>query len=150
MSGHWLGHPFFASTAQSLIRAVVAATPRPFLQGIYDFACEQLIHDRVAIIGDAAFTARPHVGMGVSKAAEDAATLADALAAGDQASALAEWQRQRVRYGRAVVDWGRDLGSYLGPQPDNAEHRARAAHFRSPEILLTATATTDPHAHLQI
>ncbi len=132
------------------IQAVVAATPRPFLQGIYDFSCERLIHDRVAIIGDAAFTARPHVGMGVSKAAEDAATLAAALASDDQAGALDAWQRQRVRYGKAVVDWGRDLGSYLGPQPDSVDHRARAAHYRSPEVLLTATATTDPHAYLQV
>jgi 2-polyprenyl-6-methoxyphenol hydroxylase-like FAD-dependent oxidoreductase len=37
------------------------------------------VHRRAAILGDAAFVARPHVGMGVTKAALDAESLADAL-----------------------------------------------------------------------
>ena len=36
---------------------------------------------RVAIVGDAAFVARPHVAAGVSKAADDAAALAEAVQA---------------------------------------------------------------------
>ncbi|MGE0482635.1 MAG: FAD-dependent monooxygenase [Gammaproteobacteria bacterium] len=126
------------------IRAIVDATPQPFLQGMFDFACERLVHDRVVLIGDAAATARPHVGMGVSKAAEDAATLARALADDD----LAGWEATRLRYAQAVVAWGRDLGSYLGPQPDDPAHRTRAAHFQRPEVLLAATAATNPAAYL--
>lgn len=132
------------------IQAVVNAAPQPFLQGIYDFGCRQLVYDRVAIIGDAAFTARPHVGMGVSKAAEDAATLAAALGAAGQAQALSAWEAERLHYGQAILQWGRDLGSYLGPQPDSEEHRLKAAHYRRPETLLTATAATDPRSHLNL
>lgn len=132
------------------IQAVVNATPQPFLQGMYDFGCERLIYDRVFIIGDAAFTARPHVGMGVSKAAEDASTLAQALSSANSGGALERWERERVHYGRAILQWGRDLGSYLGPQAATAQHQQKAAHYRSPEILLTATATTNPRAHLNL
>jgi 2-polyprenyl-6-methoxyphenol hydroxylase-like FAD-dependent oxidoreductase len=126
------------------IQAIVDATPQPFLQGMFDFACERLVHERVVLIGDAAATARPHVGMGVSKAAEDASTLARALAEDD----LAGWEATRLRYAQAVVAWGRDLGSYLGPQPDDPAHRTRAAHFQRPEVLLAATAATNPAAYL--
>lgn len=131
-------------------QAVIAATPQPFLQGMYDFASDQLVFNRVAIIGDAAFTARPHVGMGVSKAAEDAATLASALAASDQQQALLNWESERKRYGTAVVEWGRDLGSYLGPQPDTAEHRAKAEHYLQPQTLLSVTAAIDPRNYLNL
>ena len=51
----------------------------PVLQPIYDLETPRMAFGRVAIIGDAAFVARPHVGAGVSKAADDAAALADAL-----------------------------------------------------------------------
>ncbi|MGR8919803.1 MAG: FAD binding domain-containing protein [Gammaproteobacteria bacterium] len=125
------------------MQAIIGATPQPFLQGMFDFTSARLVFDRVVIIGDAAFTARPHVGMGVSKAAEDAASLAVALDAGTSA-ALADWEQARLAYGRAVVDWGRDLGSYLGPQPDTAAHRAKAARYRTPAVLLAETAAGNP------
>ena len=52
---------------------------------------------RVAIAGDAAFVARPHVAAGVSKAADDAATLAEALSAEqDVAAALERYQATRL------------------------------------------------------
>jgi len=123
------------------LRAIVAATPQPFLQGIYDLGCERLIYGRVVVIGDAAFTARPHVGLGVSKAAEDAVTLADALA-GERA--LVAWERDRLAYGRAVLDWSRDLGSYCGPAPRDATTRAKAHRHQQPEVLMTETAAVDP------
>lgn len=131
------------------IQSIINATDMPFLQGMFDFSCDRLVFDRVVLIGDAAATARPHVGMGVSKAADDAATLAEALAA-DAPGALDTWEQQRVRYGRAVVAWGRDLGSYIGPQPDTAEHRAKAAHHMRPEVLLSATASSTPEAFLAL
>ena len=130
-------------------QTIVDATPQPFLQGMYDFGCDRLVHDRVVIIGDAAFTARPHVGMGVSKAASDASTLASALASAlADDDALNRWESERLRYGETVLQWGRDLGSYIGPQPDNAAHRAKAEHYRSPEILLTVTAAEAPQPYL--
>ena len=131
------------------IQAIIAATRQPFLQGMFDFCSERLIHDRVVLIGDAAATARPHVGLGVSKAADDASSFAGALVDGGR-DALAAWETRRLRYARAVVAWGRDLGSYIGAQPDDPAHRARAAHYQRPEVLLRATAASDPQTYLDL
>ena len=59
---------------------IVAATEQPFLQPIFDLEASQITWDRAVLLGDAAFVVRPHVGAGVTKAAEDAASLAAALA----------------------------------------------------------------------
>jgi 2-polyprenyl-6-methoxyphenol hydroxylase-like FAD-dependent oxidoreductase len=73
-----------------------------------------LAFGRVAIIGDAAFVARPHVGAGVTKAAVDAASLADALAAeGNFDAALARYEQSQRNLGAAIVARGRRLGAYL-------------------------------------
>ena len=58
---------------------VVRLTPQPFLQPIFDVESPRMAAGRVAIIGDAAYLARPHVAAGVTKAAEDAMALANAL-----------------------------------------------------------------------
>ncbi|MEM7465884.1 MAG: FAD-dependent monooxygenase [Pseudomonadota bacterium] len=129
-------------------QAVIKATAEPFIQGMYDFVVPQMRFNQAILIGDAAFTARPHVGLGVSKAADDASKLALALSAQDQDSALAAWEESRVRFGRAAVQWGRDLGSYIGPQPDSEEHRRKAIYHMQPEILTTATAANDPMRYL--
>ena len=131
------------------IQRIIEVTPRPFLQGMYDFCCDRLVHDRVILIGDAASTARPHVGMGVSKAADDASTLAASLGRGDAAS-LDAWEDERLRFARAVVQWGRDLGSYIGPQPDDPAHRAKAEHYQRPETLLSVTAATNSMEYLEL
>ena len=130
------------------IQAVVNATEWPFIQAMSDFGSERLIKDRTILIGDAAFTARPHVGLGVSKAADDASSLARALSDTDQAMALERWETTRLAYGNAVLQWGRDLGSYIGPQPDDAAHRAKAAYHQRPEVLMAATAASDPSRYL--
>src|SRR4029079_17269087 len=62
--------------------AMVGLCEMPFLQPIYDLEVPRMAFGRVAVVGDAAFVARPHVGAGVAKAAEDALVLAEALAAG--------------------------------------------------------------------
>ena len=54
---------------------ILEKTAAPFLQPIYDLVSPRIAHGRVALMGDAAFVARPHVGMGVTKAAEDAMAL---------------------------------------------------------------------------
>ena len=61
------------------LRTIVRLIDEPLLQPIYDLASPRLAFGRVAIIGDAAFVARPHVAAGVSKAADDAAALTAAL-----------------------------------------------------------------------
>ena len=123
------------------IQAVIAATRQPFLQGMFDFCTPRFLYDRVALLGDAAATARPHCGMGVSKAAEDAASFAHALDGG--ADALSAWQDQRLAYARAIVAWSRDLGSYIGPQSDDPAQRTKAEYHRRPEVLMAATAASE-------
>jgi 2-polyprenyl-6-methoxyphenol hydroxylase-like FAD-dependent oxidoreductase len=93
---------------------VVHLSRPPFIQAIYDLESPQLVFDRAILIGDAAFVTRPHTGMGVTKAALDALTLAQALAAPDRSAALAAWQSRRLHYGRAVVERARRLAAYLG------------------------------------
>ena len=60
-------------------RQIVRLIDEPILQPIYDLESPQMAFGRVAIVGDAAFVARPHVAAGVSKAADDAAALVEAL-----------------------------------------------------------------------
>jgi 2-polyprenyl-6-methoxyphenol hydroxylase-like FAD-dependent oxidoreductase len=96
---------------------------------------------RVALVGDAAFVARPHTGMGVTKAASDAVALADALAgAPDLDAALSEYDRRRRRFGSALVAHARRLGAYMQAQILTPAERAMAERFRTPEAVMRETA----------
>ena len=57
--------------------AAIFAQTTPFFQPIYDVVSPRMVFGRVALAGDAAFVARPHAGAGTTKAALDAACLAD-------------------------------------------------------------------------
>jgi 2-polyprenyl-6-methoxyphenol hydroxylase-like FAD-dependent oxidoreductase len=94
---------------------MVTRTAQPILQPIFDLAAPAIVFGRVALLGDAAFAARPHVATGVMKAALDAATLADALRASgnDVAAALARYQQERVRFGDWLVARGRHIGGEI-------------------------------------
>ncbi len=100
------------------IAALITRAAQPILHPIFDLESPRMAFGRVALLGDAAFVARPHVGMGVTKAALDAQGLTDALAAsgGDLAAALARYDRERRRFGSLVVERGRRLGAYLDAQ----------------------------------
>ncbi|MGU3468124.1 FAD-dependent monooxygenase [Methylobacterium sp. C33D] len=122
---------------------VMLRAEQPFLQAILDIETPTMIPARgVALIGDAAFVARPHVGMGVTKAMEDAAALADALeeAGGDVDAALTAFDARRRAYGAAVVARGRELGAYLQAQRRGAAERSAAERFRSPAAIMAGTA----------
>lgn len=121
---------------------VVEKTPQPFIQAIQDLEAPRMaIGGRVALIGDAAFVARPHVGMGVTKAASDALSLARALESGnDIAAGLAAFEAQRLPYGRAVIRRARDLGAYMQAQLLTEEERQLAERHRRPEAIMTETA----------
>lgn len=93
---------------------VLEKTTQPFLQPIFDLKSHRLAFGRVALMGDAAFVARPHVGMGVTKAAEDAMALTESVAQlGANAKALSHYEQQRLFSGQAVVERGRELGAYM-------------------------------------
>jgi 2-polyprenyl-6-methoxyphenol hydroxylase-like FAD-dependent oxidoreductase len=113
-----------------------------FVQAIYDLESERMGRGRVAVIGDAAFVARPHCGAGVSKAADDAASLATALSDNDRiAEAIDAFSAERTAAGKAAVAWAAHLGSYF--QMDRTGHRrADYAPDRppiSPEYIIQHT-----------
>lgn len=122
---------------------VVALAAQPILQPIYDLESSALAFGRVAIIGDAAFVARPHVGAGVAKAAGDAKALVAALSEhADVPAALRRYEAERLPTGRVMVQRARHLGAYLQPAR-NSEEAAHSAMHSIPEAVLDETATLD-------
>jgi 2-polyprenyl-6-methoxyphenol hydroxylase-like FAD-dependent oxidoreductase len=90
----------------------VSAEPMPSIQGVYDYESQHIARERVALIGDAAFVARPHTAMGVAKAAGDALSLHECLNAElALSSALARYEAERLPVGKAIVAYGRRLGA---------------------------------------
>lgn len=101
---------------------ILEKTAQPFLQPIYDCSSQRIAFGRIALMGDAAFVARPHVGMGVTKAAEDAMALTDCIATrGANAEGLLAFEQLRLQPGQSVVERARRLGAYMqahaGPGP---------------------------------
>ena len=119
---------------------VVRACATPFFQPIYDLAVPHMVHGRVALMGDAAFVARPHAGMGVTKAAQDAVALAAALETGPIAGALQRYEAERRPAGDAVVAKGRLLGAYMQAQCSSPSEQYAAARYRTPQAVITETA----------
>ncbi|TMJ24426.1 MAG: hypothetical protein E6G96_17525, partial [Alphaproteobacteria bacterium] len=98
---------------------------RPFFTPIYDFSTPQLVFGRVALVGDAASSARPHMGFGMAKAGGDAQALAQALGTHDDVdSGLAQYNRVRQPLGERVMLHGRKLGTHLGVNLQTEEERA--------------------------
>jgi 2-polyprenyl-6-methoxyphenol hydroxylase-like FAD-dependent oxidoreductase len=125
-------------------RDLVRLVGRPMLQAIYDIESPGMAFDRVAIIGDAAFVARPHVGAGVAKAAQDALALARALArAGTVADGLREMEAAQLTFGRRIIARARALGACLQPHHASEAERANARQFGAPQATVTQTATLE-------
>jgi len=100
------------------------------------------LEGRVALIGDAAFVARPHIGMGVTKAAGDALALVRALSEHDRniPQAFEAFQAVRLRVGRAIIKRARDLGAYMQAQLLTDEERMLAECHRHPQAVMSETA----------
>jgi 2-polyprenyl-6-methoxyphenol hydroxylase-like FAD-dependent oxidoreductase len=106
----------------SVFAEVIARMPGMFVQAIYDLESDVMGRGRVAMVGDAAFVARPHCGAGVSKAADDASSLATALSQHDRVEdAIDAFSVERTKAGQAAVAWAAHLGSYF--QMDRTGHR---------------------------
>jgi 2-polyprenyl-6-methoxyphenol hydroxylase-like FAD-dependent oxidoreductase len=123
-------------------RAIARLMDEPVLQPIYDLETPRMAFGRVAIIGDAAFVARPHVGAGVAKAADDAAALADAVAAGEVEPALRRFEAQRLPVGRRIIERARHLGAYL-QATRTREEQERGARHSNARAVLAETALLD-------
>ena len=115
------------------VAGIVAQAQQPLLHAIFDLESPRLTFGRVALLGDAAFVARPHVIAGVTKAALDAQGLADALeGAGDKLdAALASYDRARRVFGNEIVAYARKLGAHL-----EARAEGQAERGVQPEALL--------------
>ena len=119
---------------------IVDTSPDLIVQTILDGTTDTMATQRVALLGDAAFVARPHVGQGVTKAAGDALALVQALqGSGHQVpQALAEYSRVRVPVGYKAVTMAQQLGAVINlPDPDMAQW---ATHFANPYNLIMETA----------
>jgi len=96
---------------------ILEKTAAPFLQAIYDVRSEQIVFGRIALMGDAAFVGRPHVGMGVTKAGDEAMAIAKYIAAlGATPGALNAYSAERLKLGQQVVARAQYLGRYMQAQ----------------------------------
>ena len=117
--------------------AVMRASQHIF-QPIFDMESERIAFGNVALVGDAAFVARPHVGIGVLKAGQDALALSRALRAEpDVEAALAAYQGVRLSVGRNAVRLARYLGRFieLGHDGPSADPELQL----SPELIIAAS-----------
>jgi len=84
------------------------------VQPIYDVDNDHVAFGNIALIGDAAFVARPHVGVGVLKAGQDALALANALAECENIpEAMARYEAERLPAGKRAVAHARNLGAFI-------------------------------------
>jgi 2,6-dihydroxypyridine 3-monooxygenase len=106
---------------------VVNAIDRLFVQVVFDMAIDRMVVGRTALIGDAAFSVRPHAAAGTAKAAADAWTLHEAIAAAgdDVCAALAAWEPAQLDLGRTLLERTRSIGrrsqfddSWVAGDPD--------------------------------
>lgn len=121
-------------------RQIVRLIKEPILQPIYDLESPQMAFGRVAILGDAAFVARPHVGAGVAKAADDAGALADALESDDVIPALKRFEAARLDENHRIINYARHLGAYL-QATRTEEEQARAGRHSTNAAVIKETAT---------
>jgi len=94
------------------IAELVVRTEKPFIQRVIDIEVPQMAFGRVALIGDAAFAARPHAAAGTAKAAADGWALGAALQAahGYVVAALSSWEPGQLELGSNLVERAQDMG----------------------------------------
>ena len=124
-------------------RRIVKLIKEPILQPIYDLESPRMAIGRIAILGDAAFVARPHVAAGVSKAADDAAALAGALQNEENVeAALKCYEAARLPENYRIIERARHLGAYL-QATRTQEEQARAGRHSTDAAVIAETAVLD-------
>jgi 2-polyprenyl-6-methoxyphenol hydroxylase-like FAD-dependent oxidoreductase len=120
---------------------IVTKAKQPLFQPIFDLEVPRMAFGRVALLGDAAFVARPHCGMGVTKAASDAMALVKVLKTHNCVQdALAEYGHERTQAGAAIVQHARHLGAYMQAQLKTDTDREMAERYRTPDAVMRETA----------
>jgi 2-polyprenyl-6-methoxyphenol hydroxylase-like FAD-dependent oxidoreductase len=121
---------------------IISRTAQPFFQPIYDLESPELVFGRVVLLGDSAFVARPHCGMGVTKAADDAAALTDLLNESGIDEGLKRYDAARRLGGARIVTHARHLGAYMQAQQRTEHEREMAERYRTSEAVMKETAVT--------
>ena len=134
----------FTETAHRILPAnfaeILEKSEMPFFTPIYDHHSPIMGYGNVGLVGDAACVARPHVGMGVTKAACDALCLAKSL---DNFSnipdALAAYSEERVAASARAHYRARDLGATIFVDPEGGNEDGS----RNPNLyeIVSTTAT---------
>jgi 2-polyprenyl-6-methoxyphenol hydroxylase-like FAD-dependent oxidoreductase len=110
---------------------------RPFFTPIYDCSTPHYVFGRVALVGDAASSSRPHMGFGMAKAGADAQALGEALREHDDIdAALAAYDRARQPLGERIVLHGRKIGKQLGVDLRTEEDRALSKRLQDPREMM--------------
>ncbi len=113
------------------------AIKQPFITPIYDFTAPAIVFGRVAMVGDAAANARPHMGFGMAKAGTDAQALASHLDAHDDIDdALKAYNAERQPIGNQIVLHGRRLGTHLGVDLKTDDDRRMHALLQNDGAML--------------
>lgn len=125
-------HQRAKSTLPPAFVEILKHSARPFFTPIYDHH-SPIMHDgRIALSGDAACVARPHVGMGVTKAAEDALCLAH-----HAGGTLEGYSSERVPASLRAHMRARKLGAWM--LEENPHNSDGTSHARLSDIMrLTA------------
>ena len=95
------------------VAEVIIRTEQPYLQVVCDTRIPGMADGRVAVIGDAAFAARPHAAAGSAKAAADAWTLYEHLQShtGGITEALKLWEPGQLALGNQLIDRTSAMGA---------------------------------------
>jgi hypothetical protein len=118
----------------------VMKIPQPFFTPIYDFTAPAIVFGRVALVGDAAANARPHMGFGMAKAATDAQALAKQLSTHDDIdTALKAYNAERQPIGNTIVLHGRKLGCQLGSISRPTKNAACTIYCRATALCSTGS-----------
>ena len=132
-------------------RGVVAATRRLLVRPVADIAVSRMAFGRAALLGDAAFLARPHLAADAAKAAVNAITLAESLEVirDDIEQALRFWEPAQLELGRELLAHGPIAAERLGlaktepvacampdGPPTSRDHDARQARHGEHETHL--------------
>jgi len=116
---------------------IIDKTESLFFQPVFDMTCERLVSGRVALMGDAAFIARPHCAMGTTKAAGDAMAMVNALLNHtDLTQALSSYESTRLRFGNLVMEHARELGAYMQVASEGIDGRVMSGHQPTPEAIM--------------
>jgi len=134
----------FTETARQILPAnfaeILEKSEMPFFTPIYDHHSPVMGTGNVGLVGDAACVARPHVGMGVTKAACDALCLARSL---DSYSTIPEaleaYSEERVAASGRAHYRARDLGATIFVDPEGGNEDGRSNPNLYEIVSTTAT-----------